>query len=326
MNTFLRSSVLLLLSEALLSVNVLSQERRLVVVSPHVGAVIDAFERTNYRMFQSIKNFHSASFYQAPDSTMWVAVRLTSPDGNFRDSTFVISFEVLLQYAEMIDHWKELLRGGYRLGSSQPSILYEDGTVVHRPSFAFSTTNTRTRRFSSESLPLASNSKGLPRPKWQTIHLDLAVGISTVDFSNMNKFVGGSSNAAFPFSVLLHLPLDDDGTRFIISGWSFSLGGVADGSLSTFSAAFAVRTSSIWISLDLLIGLGIAHARYSYSRDVIINATSTYPFVVLGGTLVPQLLDFTFAFPFVKSVETVFETVPYSLWLGGPSFAFLLSL
>ena len=53
----------------MISVGTRSQERRLLVLSPRIGAVIDSTERKYYNLFCNIKNFHSASIYQITGDT-----------------------------------------------------------------------------------------------------------------------------------------------------------------------------------------------------------------------------------------------------------------
>ncbi len=122
---------LLILIGATYPVGLFSQDRRLVILSPHVGTVIDSLERETYRLFREFENYHSASIYQLSDSTIIVVVKQKYPDGIFKDSTFSTTYDRLIVTAERIDNWDELIKGNYVIGSTTPVIMCDDGEPLY---------------------------------------------------------------------------------------------------------------------------------------------------------------------------------------------------
>ena len=123
------SCILILAIAACFPAVALAQNKRLVVLSPHIGTVIDSLEAAMNNFFQTMLHFHSASIYQAADSSVWAAVRWTTEDGALRDSTLSLSFGLLYSYVARIRHWEELMKGEYRLSAAHQShaLLEEQG-------------------------------------------------------------------------------------------------------------------------------------------------------------------------------------------------------
>ena len=335
------ASVVVLLTGTLLPVDATSQNRRLVIVSPRVGGVIDALEATTYKLFPTIKNFHSASIYQAPDSSLSVMAQLKSAEAVLRDSTFAISFELVNEYAERIDHWGELLQGSYRMGTSQPQILCDDGTPLNPPPVAsmksviFSgnqPTVALPRRFPADALPLAPDTSGLVRPRFATIRFDVALGLMLSDFSELKQLTGSATNISVPLSFYVQVPIAEDPSIVIISGWGFALGGAGGGSEASFSTFLLYRPGSS-SSLKPIVGLGFGYTSYEYGTDgflgpgmISIHASESYPLLIFGLNIVPNTLDILLTCPLTKGLNTTFESNSYTIRPAGFGLSLLHSL
>ena len=315
------ASAIALLIGTLLPLDASSQNRCLVVVSPRVGGVIDKTEATTYGLFPTIKNFHSASFYQAPDSALWVVAKLKSAEGIFLDSTFTISFEVVNEYAERIDHWEELLQGTYRMGTSQPQILCNDGTPLNPPPDASTKIVVSRRHVFADTLPLAPDTTGLVRPRFPTIRLDVAWGIMLSDLSELEQLTGRGSNITVPLSFYVQVPLMEDPSVRFIGGWSFDV----TGRVISLSSVLLYRPSG-FVSLKPIVGMGVGYTSYSYDGSVIINASESYPLLVLGMNITANTLDILLTYPLAKELNAAFESKSYTIKPAGLGLSLLLSL
>ena len=309
----------------LLPVDASSQNRRLIVVSPRVGVAIDWQEAATYRLFPSIKNFHSASFYQAPDSAFWVVAQLRSTEGILHDSVFVTSYETLNAYAEQIDHWEELLQGTYRMGTSQPHIIYDDGTPINSPPAAFINSVAPRRYGHPDDLPLAPDTSGLVRPRFPTIRFDVSMGLMLSDFSELEQLTGSVTNLCMPWSFYVQIPIMEDPSILLLGGMGFAVGGGGGGSIATYSSFLLYQAGSS-SSLRPIIGLGAGYISYSYDGSVVINASESYPEILLGLNIAPNTLDILLICPLTKGLNTTFESNSYTIRPAGLGLSLLLSL
>jgi hypothetical protein len=309
----------------LFPVEVSAQNQRFVLVSPRVGVVIDSLEATTYRLFRTIKNFHSASFYKAPDSTFWVVVRLKSAEWILRDSTFTISFEGLKAYAEKIDHWEELLQGTYQMGTSQPYILYDDGTPLNLPPAASTKTIVSPRQVPTDVLPLTPNTSELVRPIFETIHFDVAIGLMLSDLSELEQLTRSATNISVPLSFYVQVPLKEDASISFIGGWGFALGGGGGGNIYMFSSFLLYRPNT-FSSLKPIVGLGAGTTIYGHHGDVDINAAQSYPILLFGLNIAANTLDILLTYPLTKGLSTTFESKSYTIKPAGFGLSLLLSL
>lgn len=327
---------------SLLPLNLAAQNRRVVVVSPRVGAVIDSVEAANYRLFQAITSFHASSFYQASDSTLWAEVQLKSAHGILRDSTYGVSFVFLKMCAERIDHWEELIDGKYQIGTSQSHILYEDGTPLVPPTGAPQKTGSSQRNVSpdtlhlaptffhrhvsSDMLPLAPNRSRLERPTYATIGLGVGLGVMISDLSVLEQLKGSASNISMPVSLYLEVPLEEDPSIMFIGGWSYALGRASKESIISFSAGLICRPGTLF-SLKPFVGLGAGVTSYeSETNEFSINASISYPLLICGFNIAPGTLDLMVTYPLMKEINTTFESKSYSIKPAGLGFSLLLSL
>lgn len=260
----------------LLPVIAISQERQLLILSPRVGPVIDSAKASTFSLFRSIDNFHSASFYQEHDSSFSVVVSLSSPDGFFYDSSFVVSNQIVRLTAERIDHWEELLENKYKLGSSEPRILYDDKTQLVPPTDSVTTKRRLLHQASVGELPLAPNTSGLARPSFQTMHLDVSVGMGAINLPAIESLTNSPSNIIVPVKIALDVPVMEDPGISIVVGWGAALGGAGGGDLESFSALALYRPATGAFPLKPIIGFGGERRWYDFSGNVIINATQTY--------------------------------------------------
>jgi len=316
---------MILLIGILLPADASSQNRHLVVVSPRVGVVIDSLEVTTFGLFRTIKNFHSASFYQAPDSTLVVVAQLKSAEGILLDSAFAISFGVLSAYAERIDHWDELLQGTYQMGTSQPHILYDDGTPLKPPPVASAKIVDSPRHFPTDALPLAPDTSRLLRPKFETICFDFAIGITLSDFSELAQLTGSETNTYVPLSFYVQVPVMEDPTIILIGGWGFALGGGGGGGITSFSSFLVYRPSSFSF-LRPIIGLGAGYTNYNYStKSFIIDASESYPTLIFGLNIAPNTLAILLTYPLATGLNTTFESKSYTIKPANFGLSLLLS-
>lgn len=183
-------------------------------------------------------------------------------------------------------------------------------------------------------LPLAKETSGLTRPFFQTIHLDLSIGFSFCDFSELQPLVGKNSGITLPLSFLIDIPIPDlykDSHFSLISGFDFALGGGGGGGLFTFSAFLLYRPETFSI-LRPIVGVGAARTYYnSTGKDdagynVEIKAEETYPILLIGVNLTPNTLNVLLTIPLVKEVQTTYETKPYTIRPAGIRFSLLVSL
>lgn len=108
---------------------------KVVILSPRVGARIDAAERERFHLFEQIKDFGGAAVFQTPQKSYYAKVVLIGADGKARDTTVQYQESYLLTLAEQIDHFEDLEKGIYRMGQ-QPETLKVVGPqaeVVTKP-------------------------------------------------------------------------------------------------------------------------------------------------------------------------------------------------
>ena len=103
---------------------------KVVVLSTRVGTVIDQTERTLYHLFASDKDFVSATFYRAPDSSFFARVESKGPEGKLVVTHRGYSQESLLRMAEIINHHEDLVAGRYILGNDPPTIQIVGGPSI----------------------------------------------------------------------------------------------------------------------------------------------------------------------------------------------------
>jgi hypothetical protein len=182
-------------------------------------------------------------------------------------------------------------------------------------------------------LPLAKETSGLTRPFFQTIHLDLSIGFSFCDFSELQPLIGKNRSITFPLSFLIDIPIPDiykDSRFSLISGFDFALGGGGGGLLFTYSTFLLYRPEA-FSRLRPIVGVGVARIWYDNTwgdnaGNVNIEAEETYPILLIGLNLTPNTLDALLTIPLVKELQTTYETKSYTIQPAGIRFSLLLSL
>jgi opacity protein-like surface antigen len=102
---------------------VLAQDSdKVVILSPRVGAAIDASERDRFRLFPQIEGFKQAVIYKTPNNTYYIVIISVTPDGNTKETTVGYRESDLLALAERIEHFEDLEKGIYHMGQ-QPATL-----------------------------------------------------------------------------------------------------------------------------------------------------------------------------------------------------------
>jgi hypothetical protein len=322
MRTSLWGVVLLVAAYNLVQTHASAQERRLLVVSPKVGAVIDSTARRTYNLFPGMKNFYSASFYQTPDSSIYLLFKRRSGTTVLPDSTRMSSFFTLNQVAEWIEHFDEIAKGTHQLGSSQPPIFYEDGTRFRPPTPQPKKEVTTVGKRTTDNLPLAPNTGGLARPLFNAVHLDFAFGLAFNDLSELGPLGAGTDNTGIPFTLYVEVPIYDDPGISLMGGWGAS---VTQHGLSSF-AVFVIARPFPAHSLTPFFGIGFGQSSYSSSGTIIVTAQQSYPALALGLNLVPNFADVVFTLPIAAKLETTFENKSYSVSIAGPQISLMISL
>lgn len=99
---------------------VAQDDDNVVILSPRVGAVIDAKERERFQLFEGIPGFASAIIHQTAKGTYYADILFTSPDG--REGHMTLRYpetegeSYLSKLAERIDHFEDLAAGRYQIG------------------------------------------------------------------------------------------------------------------------------------------------------------------------------------------------------------------
>jgi len=97
---------------------------RQLILSERVGADIDEAEASSFGLFRSYNYFQNAVFFRSPSDTYLCRV-VTMRPGSLPETTWttMASGSVLL-IAERIQHYDELVKGTYTIGSVPPVIRY----------------------------------------------------------------------------------------------------------------------------------------------------------------------------------------------------------
>jgi len=101
---------------------------RIVILSGRVGPVISEDEREKYHVLAQFEGFREAVVLQFPDSSYAVRVTLVFA-GELRDTLIRFSGATIVMMAEKIEHFEELERGNYVIGSHPPTLTYDSGGV-----------------------------------------------------------------------------------------------------------------------------------------------------------------------------------------------------
>lgn len=190
-------------------------------------------------------------------------------------------------------------------------------------------------------LPLAANKEQLSRPFFKTVHLDISAGLAFCDFSDVQKFTGGSSGLAFMLSSFIEIPLHHESPLSILSGLGFALGGVSGGSLYNVSTIVLYRHPGRSI-FKPVIGVGYSKVDFRFvepsersssgslqgakTGSVVIDAGEWFPILIGGVSLQPDVADILLAIPLANDLETSFESNGYRIQPAGITLSVLLSL
>ncbi len=103
---------------------------RVIIISNAVGETIDQTEKEHYHLLPSVKNFVSAAFYRAPDSTYFAQVEIIDDKGQQSLIKVDYSEVSLFMLAEKINHYKDLVAGNYVMGQDPAKIQIVGGPEV----------------------------------------------------------------------------------------------------------------------------------------------------------------------------------------------------
>ena len=93
-----------------------------VILSPRIGAVIDANEREYFHVFSQFEPLDSAVVLKSIGGRYYVHIMKTAKEGLPADITFAYTEVVLARMAEKIDHLEALEHGTYHMGDHPPAL------------------------------------------------------------------------------------------------------------------------------------------------------------------------------------------------------------
>ncbi len=173
------------------------------------------------------------------------------------------------------------------------------------------TVKTRTRTFLD-----TRESTGLSRPRFETVHLVLGIGMMFSEFSDLRRLGVEKSNFSLPVSIYVYIPFQKEEPSFYFTGgWDFSKN-------SSFKALFLYQTR-----FKIILGLGGGKTFYSDDKDdLIVESSQNHGLVAFGVNLSPQRVDLLLTAPIGRSISTDFEGTEYSIRPAGIQFNLLISL
>lgn len=173
-----------------------------------------------------------------------------------------------------------------------------------------------TTKTPSGHLPLAQNSGGLKRPRFETARLMIGIGGMFSNLSDLERLGVNKSNLTVPFSIYAYVPFQrDHPSLYFIGGWDI-------GGNPSFKALFLYQ-----FRFKLIVGLGGGKTWYSYDGDdVIIDSSQNHALLALGVNLSPQRVDLLLTVPLAPSLSTNFEGEEYSIRPAGIQISLLISL
>ena len=175
-------------------------------------------------------------------------------------------------------------------------------------------------------LPLAPNNSGLSRPKFETIRFGFAIGLMSTDLSALEPFVGTADRISVPVSLNIQVPITADPSFSLMGGFGWVVGGGGGGHGVTVSSFLLYRAGN-YSYFKPILGLGVGYVNYGYDQgEIIINISQTYPELLLGMNIVPDVLDVMVTFPLAGSMQTSFESNSYTIKPAGLGMNLLLSL
>lgn len=177
----------------------------------------------------------------------------------------------------------------------------------------------------SDSLPLAADTQGLERPRFEAVRFLFAMGYRNCDFSALDELIGRSSSTIVPMSVLLGIPVLENPTVTLVSGWGLDMRGGGRGMTVLFSSALLLRAGDdSWF--QPVIGLGAEYTHVPWeSATFRISASKTCPLFIVGVSIYGKC-DLLMDLPFATDVSTTFGGKKYTIQLTGPGVTMQLSL
>ncbi len=139
---------------------------RVIILSDRVGPVIDSLEAEEFRVLRQFAPFRSAMAVQLPDSSFAFIVTRYRPGDANEDTLIRCSFASLRAIGEKINHFGELVKGEYVMGTDVPVLRYADtGQNVRPPASQRPASPSRTSA-SGLRQPVASPGPGTPSIDW----------------------------------------------------------------------------------------------------------------------------------------------------------------
>jgi hypothetical protein len=172
---------------------------------------------------------------------------------------------------------------------------------------------------------LAPDTLGLARPRFQTIRFCVGLGILWSDLSNLRQFAGNPSDVGMPITVAIRIPLTERPMIEFFGGWSFAIGGIGEGSMTTFSSVLLVRPFGM-VPFGPIVGGGGGSLSYKTDGNVVINVSQSYPLLVAGLAIAPNTLDLLVTYPLGKAMNTTFSNETFIIRPAGMTASILLSL
>ncbi|MCZ7557501.1 MAG: hypothetical protein M5R41_13965 [Bacteroidia bacterium] len=316
-----------------------AQQEKVVVLSPRVGMEIDRDERDRFAVFQTVRDFYHVEVRHQGDSSFILLFRLGDDVRGYRDSSRLISYRAVVNLAEKIQYYDEIIAGWYRMGSGDVTLSYADGSPVIMEDqgviedlppvhvdVQMSKKETAAPQPSSagirsDRLPLAKDKRDLRRPMFGTYTFCLSADFMGMNIDELKNLPGDKGGSAFGLSLKLGIALQDDPSLRLLGGWTFFL----DHEITNYSLA------ALWQPVSFgdqgpLVGVGAGRINFDFSGNGLhIIGDYTYPLLMLGWSIYRQHLEVLMTLPFGE-VSTTFENKRYAIAPAGPSVSIMFSL
>jgi len=157
---------------------------RIIILSSIVGTSIEPEERDYYKLFQSYDDFNEAVIYQGADSLFYYKITFFK-DGSLKDTTFKISYGLMINWAGRIEYFEILKKGDLKFKSASITLHYANGEIVKTPK-PYKNKLQTSGSFFFKRIPL--NDKKLDHEK--LIKKDFQLGVSFGVVHNSSTFDG----------------------------------------------------------------------------------------------------------------------------------------
>lgn len=100
---------------------------RIIELSNRVGAVVDKAEAVSFKIFEKFPDFHSCVVHIDSLNEYYIRFIMADKAGNVKDTAISYSEQAILLLSEKIDHFEEIMNGGYKPGTEKARIRILNG-------------------------------------------------------------------------------------------------------------------------------------------------------------------------------------------------------